>query len=92
MRTYAQAFALKSMLTVRAPTFGTWSAEDQFEEPGIDRKLFNPKLMHIHFGQCAHILRFYQEELELFFPKTGFYQGHSKFGRGFASFPLFTPT
>jgi hypothetical protein len=90
--TYAQNVALKTQRAVRGPTFGTWSMEDQFEEPGIERKQLNPKLMHINFEQCAHILRLYQEEFGVFFPKDGLYRGDPKLGRGFASFPLFMPT
>jgi hypothetical protein len=89
--TYAQAFALKTQLVARGPTFGTFSVEDAFEEPGIDRKLLNPKLMHIQFEQCAHILRLFQEELGVFFPVDGLYAGHPKYGRGFASYPMFMP-
>jgi hypothetical protein len=89
--TYAQTFALLTQSKVRAAPFGTWAGEDHQPDAGLDAKLLAPKLQHVNFAQCAPIMRLYDEEFGIFFPREGLYRGDTKLGRGFAAYPMFQP-
>lgn len=84
--TYAAALAKHIGRPVRAALPGTDACHDgvSTEDEKAKGLPFPVPLMHVNFRDCEAILKFYDEALGLNFPKTGLYQGHPTFGRGYA--------
>ncbi len=84
--TYATAMAKHVGRPVRAALPGTYASHDgvSAEDQKATGLAFPASLMHVNFKDCEGILRFYADALGSSFPKTGLYQGHPTFGRGYA--------
>ncbi len=84
--TYAALFAKKLGFPVLSALPGTYSVHEA--EPNDDPSgiAFKPAVMHVNMKVCERIMEFYAKNLGSTFATTGAFQGHPKFGRGYAYF------